>query len=125
MKVETVLFNTVYLESILMNLLSNALKYRLPDRPFQVDISTGLNSKGGVLLSKKDNGLGIDLRRHHNKIFGLYQRFHVNTDGVGLGLFITKSQVTSMGGTIDVESEVGVDSTFSINFMKSTSSLMN
>jgi signal transduction histidine kinase/FixJ family two-component response regulator len=113
---ETIVFNTAYLESILTNLFSNAIKYRSPDRSLQIVVFTKLQPNGDVVLSIKDNGLGIDLKMHKDNIFGLYQRFHTNSDSVGLGLFIVKSQINALGGSIEVESEVDKGTTFIITF---------
>lgn len=118
LKIENLSFHQSYLDSILINLLSNALKYRSPERVLIINISTGLNSKGEFVLTIEDNGLGINLIRHQNKLFGLYQRFHSNTDGVGLGLFMAKSQITALGGKIEVDSEEGKGTTFYITFKK-------
>lgn len=65
----------------------------------------------------QDNGLGIDLEMNKDKIFGMYKTFHGNPDAVGLGLFMMKNHIESMGGTIDVESEVGVGTTFNLYFI--------
>jgi len=108
-------FNKSYLESVLTNLISNSIKYRYAERPLQLHITTK-RENGFVLLTFTDNGRGIDLKRNKDKIFGLYQRFHSNTDGVGFGLFITKTQITSFGGTVDVESEVDKGTVFYIKF---------
>jgi len=108
-------FNKSYLESVLTNLVSNSIKYRSPVRSLQLHITT-IIEKGFVSLAFSDNGRGIDLKRNKDKIFGLYQRFHSNTDGIGFGLFITKTQITSFGGTIDVESEVNKGTVFYIKF---------
>ncbi len=108
-------FNSTYLESILLNLLTNAVKYRSPDRKPIINIHTQ-KFRGGVKLFFSDNGLGIDLIRHKDKIFGLYQRFHDHEDSKGLGLYIIKSQIGVMGGEIDVESEVDKGTTFIITF---------
>ncbi|MCW3113120.1 MAG: domain S-box [Segetibacter sp.] len=116
LQVEKIYFNRSYLESILINLLSNAIKYRSPDRPLQIDISTKPKSNGDVLMIIKDNGIGIDLNRHRDSIFGLYQRFHTNPDSVGLGLFIVKTQINALGGEIDVESKIDKGTTFYITF---------
>ena len=70
------------------------------------------------MLDFKDNGIGIDLERNADKIFGLYQRFHNYPDSKGLGLYLVKSQVETMGGTITVESEVNKGTTFTITFKK-------
>jgi signal transduction histidine kinase len=82
----------------------------------QIRVFTGLDDTGKVFLAITDNGIGIDLNMHGAKIFGLYQRFHSNTNGEGLGLFIVKSQITSLGGSIKVESELGKGTTFTIMF---------
>ncbi len=116
LEVEVIAFNQLYLQSILMNLLTNAIKYRSADRQLQINISTTLDASGKVVLIVNDNGVGIDLERHGNNIFGLYQRFHSAEDGEGLGLFIVKSQITAMGGSIHVESEVDKGTSFTITF---------
>ena len=69
-----------------------------------------------MVLSIQDNGLGIDLERHGHKLFGMYKTFHKNKDARGIGLFITKNQIEAMGGKIEVESQVGVGTTFNIYF---------
>lgn len=114
--IENLLFNQSYIDSILLNLLSNAIKYRSPKRSLQINVSTNLNTDGKLVLIIQDNGMGIDLNRHRSNMFGLYQRFHSNSDSAGLGLFMVKSQVTSLGGSIDVESEVDKGTAFTITF---------
>jgi len=71
---------------------------------------------GVVKLTVEDNGIGIDMQRYGNKIFGFRKTFHKNKDAKGIGLFITKSQVEAMGGQIKVESEPGVGTKFIITF---------
>jgi signal transduction histidine kinase len=61
-----------------------------------------------------DNGLGIDLALHQNNIFNLYKRFHTHVDGKGMGLYLVKTQVTALGGKIEVESKVNVGTTFKV-----------
>ena len=114
-KVTSLHVNKSYFESILLNLTTNALRYHDPSRQLKIDV-TAKNKDKDIQLSFKDNGLGIDLKRHKEKVFGLYQRFHDNPDSKGLGLYLVKSQVESMGGTISIESEVGVGTTFTITF---------
>lgn len=111
------IFNTnkSYLESILLNLLTNSLKYRSSKHPLKISI-TSEKVNENVVLVFKDNGIGIDLDRNRDKIFGLYQRFHSHTEGKGLGLYLVKSQVEAMGGTINIESEVDKGTTFTITF---------
>ena len=112
---ETVEFNKSYLESILLNLLTNAIKYSSPNRKPSIRVYTK-KTKGAVQLYFADNGLGIDLERHKDKIFGLYQRFHDHADSKGLGLYMVNSQIRVMGGEIEVESEVNKGTTFIITF---------
>ena len=116
LEVKHITYNKAYFQSILINLISNAIKYRSPERELLVTVRTRKDANNDVVLEVADNGLGIDLNRHRDKMFGLYQRFHSNKDGEGLGLFIVKSQITALGGTIDVESEEGKGSTFIITF---------
>ncbi|GAB3163281.1 hypothetical protein GCM10027291_02660 [Telluribacter humicola] len=112
-----VLFDQSYLESIFMNLLTNALKYRSYERRLRVNITSKLTDDS-VLLIFRDNGIGIDLPRYQDRLFGLYQRFHERPDSKGLGLYLVRSQIEALGGTIEVESQVGVGTTFTIAIRK-------
>jgi hypothetical protein len=67
-----------------------------------------------VKISVSDNGLGLDINRFKEKLFGLYKRFHTHVDGKGLGLFLVKLQSESLGGRVEIDSELGVGSTFNI-----------
>ncbi|MGL2964007.1 PAS domain-containing sensor histidine kinase [Flavobacterium sp. RSB2_4_14] len=107
--------NKSYLESIFLNLLTNAIKYKEPKRQLKVTISSKVVNDN-LILTFKDNGIGIDMERNKDKIFGLYQRFHNHPDSKGLGLYLVKSQVEAMGGTITVVSTVGKGTTFTITF---------
>lgn len=114
-KVTILNMNKAYLESILLNLFTNAVKYRSPKRTLRIFVSSKeIGSE--IVLIFKDNGIGIDLERNGDKIFGLYQRFHNYPDSKGLGLYLVKSQVESMGGSIAVESVVDKGTTFTITF---------
>jgi signal transduction histidine kinase len=103
------------LDSILLNLISNAIKYRDPVRPPRILIRTE-HINGETCLSVTDNGLGIDLEAFGGKLFTLYGRFHSHVDGKGLGLYLVKTHVQAMGGRIEVESEPGKGSTFRVFF---------
>ncbi|WP_222983241.1 PAS domain-containing sensor histidine kinase [Flagellimonas meishanensis] len=105
-----------YVESVILNLITNAIKYRNPERNGKISIKTQQTGEH-VVLQVKDNGLGIDLDRHGQKLFGMYKTFHGNSDARGIGLFITKNQVESMGGSIAVESKVGEGTTFKVKFL--------
>jgi PAS domain S-box-containing protein len=107
-----VLLNKVFLESIFINLISNAIKYRSPERNLLIRVESTEDEAGCVKMKFSDNGVGIDLSKHQGKVFGLYQRFHDEIEGKGLGLFIVKSQIESAGGNIALESKPGVGTTF-------------
>ncbi len=109
-------FVPAYMESILLNLLTNAIKYKHPDRDAKIHFESGITEEGKGFLKISDNGQGIDMEKFGDKVFGMYKTFHHNTDAVGIGLFITKNQIESQNGSIEVESEVGVGTTFTIGF---------
>lgn len=113
----TLKYNKVFMESIMLNLVGNALKYRHPDRAPEIKLLT-TETKSHLKLSVTDNGLGIDLTRQGKKIFGLHQTFHRNKNSRGIGLFMTKNQIESLGGTIEVRSIPEEGSTFIITFKK-------
>lgn len=102
--------NPAYLDSILLNILTNSIKYRKPDTPPEIHITLE-RIKGYSKLVIRDNGRGLDLKKYGSKVFGLYKTFHGNKDAKGLGLFITKTQVESMHGNIDIESEPNIGTT--------------
>jgi PAS domain S-box-containing protein len=104
-------YNMAYLESILLNFISNAIRYSHPDRKPDVYITYDEKTK---ILKIKDNGIGIDLTKNGDKLFGMYKTFNNNPDSKGIGLFITKNQIDAMGGHIQTESEVNKGTTFSI-----------
>jgi PAS domain S-box-containing protein len=110
-------YNPAYLESILLNLITNSIKYRQPNRKLQV-IITATRLSHSTIIEVKDNGLGIDMAQHGDKLFGMYKTFHGNEDARGIGLFLVKNQVEAMGGTITVESEAGVGTAFKIEFVE-------
>jgi len=112
----TEFFTKVYLESIFLNLITNSIKYQHPQRNPIVKIKTIKDEFGRTKLTFTDNGLGMDMSRVKNKIFGFHQRFHKNADSKGIGLFLIKSQLNALGGQIDVESEVNIGTTFTITF---------
>lgn len=109
-------YNAPYLESILFNLISNAIKYSDVTRDSKITISTEIISSSDIILSITDNGQGINLERYGAKLFGMYNTFHRNEDAKGLGLFMTKNQVEDMGDEIHVTSTLGEGSTFSVHF---------
>lgn len=107
-----------YVESIFFNLISNSIKYRSPQRsPVIKVISRRENGTTQIIFS--DNGLGIDMNRHRDTVFNLYKRFHFHVEGKGLGLYLVRTQVEALGGTIRIESDPQVGSVFTISLQHS------
>ncbi|HTF02685.1 MAG TPA: PAS domain S-box protein [Bacteroidia bacterium] len=104
-----------YLYSIFYNLISNSIKYRKPNLNPLIHISSQVLDKK-TILTFRDNGLGIDLNMHGDKVFGLYKRFHLDVKGKGMGLYMVKTQVESLGGKIDIKSEVNKGTEIMIEF---------
>jgi len=102
-----------YLHSIFFNLISNSIKYRQPNEAPVIEISSKL-SAAKIEFIFKDNGLGLDLEKQGGEIFGLYKRFHFHTDGKGVGLYMVKAQVETLGGKISIGSEVNKGTAFLI-----------
>ncbi|MBX9851313.1 MAG: PAS domain-containing protein [Cytophagaceae bacterium] len=110
----TIKFSKKNLRSIFYNLVTNAIKYRSPQRTPEIKIKTQ-QVDGYALFSIQDNGLGIP-ERHQNKIFSMFKRFHDHVDGTGVGLYIVKRIVDNSGGMIKVDSEEGRGTQFKVYF---------
>ncbi|PRY12268.1 PAS domain S-box-containing protein [Pontibacter ummariensis] len=110
----TIHFSSKNARSVVYNLLSNALKYRAPNRLPEIHITTE-KRPGYLVLAVADNGLGIDLSEER-KMFSMFKRLHDHVEGSGVGLYIVKRIVENAGGRIEVESQVGKGSTFRIFF---------
>jgi len=117
-----VYFPIKYMNSIFINLISNALKYKSADRILAIKIKTE-KINDNIVLSFSDNGLGIDLIRHKENLFKIRKVFHKHPNARGFGLFITKTQVEAMGGKIWAESAVNVGTTFFVEFIKQNTKL--
>jgi|GEM_PF-1475946 len=111
--------NYVYshIENFLLNFMTNAIKYCHPDRSPEIWIETEMVGSDCV-LTFRDNGIGIDLDKYKDRIFGLYQRFHSHVEGKGLGLYLVREQIRSLDGEIKIESEIDKGTTFKV-IMKS------
>ncbi|MCX7550441.1 sensor histidine kinase [Xanthomarina sp. F2636L] len=110
----TIYANSAYLESIIQNLATNALKYSHPQRTPIISIDSHIFDDGLLMITVTDNGIGIDLEKHGKDIFGLYRTFHGNENAEGVGLYLTKTQIETLGGNITVKSIVNVGTTFTI-----------
>jgi PAS domain S-box-containing protein len=113
-KCPDIMYSRKNLRSIFYNILSNAIKYRSPDRACQIAIKTEIHDKF-IVFSIIDNGLGMR-PEIISQIFNMFKRFHTHVEGSGVGLYIVKRIVENSGGKIDVESEEGKGSTFKVYF---------
>lgn len=114
---DKIVYPKKYIDSIVFNLLNNAIKYRSPDRNPEVHFKTYIKDEW-IFLEVKDNGLGIDLNKHGNKLFKLHKTFHGHPDAKGFGLFITKTQVEAMGGKIWAQSTPDQGTIFTVQLYK-------
>ena len=103
------------LNSILYNLVSNAIKYQSPQRTLELSLHT-FKQDNYVVLKVSDNGMGMNLESYGKELFGLYKRFHSHIEGRGLGLYLVKSQIESLGGKVEIESQLNVGTTFYLYF---------
>lgn len=110
-----VVFNKTYMESIFLNLLTNAIKYAQPDKEPEINIASYKN-KNKIILEISDNGMGFDMEKVKDKIFGLHQNFHNHSDSKGVGLYLVYNHVTNLGGSIKVDSAINKGTTFTISF---------
>ncbi|MEM9364146.1 MAG: PAS domain-containing protein [Bacteroidota bacterium] len=104
-----------YISSIFLNLLTNSLKYRKPKVKLRIEVEAK-EKNDHTILSFKDNGRGIDMELHGDKLFGMYKTFHGNKDAKGIGLFISKNQMDAMNAEIEVVSKVDQGATFLLKF---------
>ncbi|MGJ1448413.1 PAS domain S-box protein [Sphingobacterium spiritivorum] len=114
-QVKGIYYYRIYLESIMLNLLSNALKYSVEGKRPHIHIRT-YHDRNNVCLSFEDNGIGIDLHKYGNQLFKFRKTFHRGFDSKGVGLFMTRCQIESLGGKITVKSEPGKGSIFTVHF---------
>lgn len=114
---KSVYYPVKYFDSIFLNLVSNAIRYRAGDRTPEIKIRSWKRDDW-TFVEVEDNGLGIDLKQHKNNLFKLHKTFHGHPKANGYGLYITKTQVEAMGGAITVESTVGKGSKFIVQLSR-------
>ena len=114
-KIDKIKFNKTYMESVFLNLLTNSIKYARPDRFPVISIhSEKVNGRDQLIFA--DNGLGFDMEKVKDKIFGLHQKFHSHKDSKGIGLYLVHNHITSLAGKITVESKVNEGTKFTMSF---------
>ena len=107
-----------YLHNLFYNMLSNAIKYRKPDKPVRIEVSSK-RTGNDVAIIFKDFGIGIDMSKHGSDIFTPFKRFEKTVEGSGVGLYLIQTQIKTLGGTIQVESTLGEGTTFTIKLPNS------
>ncbi len=112
---DTISISRTTIKSIVYNFISNAIKYRSPERAPLIKLTTQLCDKE-LILSVQDNGLGIDLAKNRDKMFTIFKRFHDNVEGAGIGLYMVKRMIEKNNGKIEVESKVDKGTTFKVIF---------
>ena len=103
----------LYIQSILYNLLSNSVKYCHPDRPLHIRLSARLSGNKAVIMVE-DNGLGFNLKENRDRLFKPYSRLQSEGEGHGLGLYLIKGQIETLGGWLEVTSAPGEGSRFTV-----------
>lgn len=104
--------------SILFNLISNGIKYHSKREQPRIEVKTE-EANGFTILKVKDYGIGLDIKKNKKNLFRLYSRFNQDVEGRGIGLYLCRMQIESLGGTIDIESEVGEWTEFTVKFESS------
>lgn len=117
--VPTISYSKKYIESILYNLISNAIKFRSQEKTAKIHVRS-YKKDGWVCIEVKDNGLGIDMKKHKSDLFKLHKTFHNHPSAKGFGLFITKTQIETLGGEIIAKSKINNGSTFTAKLYKTT-----
>ena len=105
------------MESVFLNLLTNAIKYSRSEISPEIKIRSEVGENKDLIIFS-DNGLGLDMEKVKDKLFGLHQKFHNFKDSKGIGLYLVHNHVTSLGGKISVESEINQGTTFTLSFRK-------
>ena len=112
-EIGSLVFSKAYLESIFLNLITNSVKYAIPEKSPVISIKS-TRVQGGVQITYSDNGLGFDMEKVKDRIFGMHQTFHDNKESKGIGLYLVYNHIKNFGGDISVDSRVNEGTTFTI-----------
>lgn len=116
-EVPSIRYSKKYIESILSNLLSNAIKFTVSGEIPKIHIRS-YQKEGWICIDVSDTGLGFDMKKHKHELFKLHKTFHNHPNSKGFGLFITKTQIETMGGEISAKSKLNHGSTFTVRLYK-------
>lgn len=115
-------FSRSNFRSVVYNLLTNALKYRSPERKPHITVKCKAD-KNYTILEFRDNGLGM--KEHlKSKIFQMFKRLHDHVEGTGVGLYLVKRIIDNSGGKIEVDTKEGEGSIFRI-FLRNAPNMLS
>jgi len=104
-----------YVQSVFYNVISNSIKYSENSRSPEIKIS-GIQRGNKIIVTIVDNGIGFDSADNKEKLFRPFTRFSTAREGKGLGLYLIKIQMESMGGEIQIESKINVGTSVILTF---------
>ncbi len=104
-----------YIYSIFYNIISNSIKYRKAHETPVIRIKSRRVDRR-IILTFSDNCIGIDMNEHGDKVFGLYKRFNLNVEGKGMGLYMVKTQVETLGGKVSMQSKLNIGTEITLEF---------
>ncbi len=102
-----------FMESIFRNLISNSIKYRREGEPLEITVSCR-KEDDFIILRFRDNGIGIDLKKHGKNLFKPFVRFTQQASGKGIGLHIINNMLQRHGGKVEVNSSLHTGTTFEL-----------
>ena len=115
-----IVFNRVQIQQVFQNLVDNSYKYKDEKKQSYVEIDWE-EQEEFWLFKISDNGIGI-AKKHHAVVFEIFKKVGNRTDSTGVGLWIIKKIITSSGGKIWFDSELGVGTTFYFTIKKNNAS---
>ncbi|WP_425391548.1 ATP-binding protein [Ekhidna sp.] len=111
-----------FLVDAFYHILSNCIKFSDPSKRLHIQIKSYEDDLHKYLVIS-DNGRGMNFNKVGDKLFKMYQRFHLDVEGRGMGLFIVKSRINALNGWVRIESEEGVGTAVNIEFPQETTSV--
>lgn len=115
-EIENLIYSKHFLKIILVNLISNAIKYKKPNLKAEIEVVLKL-IHNAIHISVTDNGIGIARKDAEQKLFKMFARLHADDStiaGSGIGLYLIKKMVERKNGSITFTSTVGVGTTFTV-----------
>lgn len=109
-------FTKIQLQSVLENVIGNALKHRSPERAPRIVLRSSRLPSGMTRVTVQDNGVGIDTQRDGKRVFKLFQRVNLQVPGSGVGLYLVHQMMTRSGGSVEIYGDPGQGATVELCF---------